>query len=118
MKTRVIILLLSLSACYNDKEIILYPESNCTTPTTAAYGADVVPLLNQHCNNCHTGSFASGGVRLDSYAEVKKYVDNGRLMGSIQWQSGFSAMPKNGTKLSSCNIGKIQVWIASGAANN
>jgi len=107
-----------LIGCYNDKEYMLYPETNCTAPVNPSYQTDIAPVINQQCVSCHSGSFASGNVILDSYTEVKKYANNGKLVGTITWTSGFSQMPKNGNKLSSCHIQAIQVWIAAGAANN
>lgn len=61
-----------LAGCYNDKEYILYPETNCTTLTNPSYQTDIATIMTQHCINCHSGSFASGNVMLDSCTEVKK----------------------------------------------
>jgi hypothetical protein len=47
-----------------------------------------------------------------------KSVNNGKLMGSITWASGFSPMPKNASKMPDCEIQKIQKWIDQGALNN
>jgi hypothetical protein len=110
---------LFLIGCYYDKEEILYPESaNCTSISNPSFSADVLPLLNTKCNNCHAGSSASAGIRLDSFTEVIKHVNNGTLMGSINQTSGFSPMPKNGSKMSLCEIQKIQDWITAGAGGN
>lgn len=110
---------LLLSGCYYDKEEVLYPGSTqCTVPETATFTIDVVPLLNNKCNSCHAGSSPSAGIILSGYAEVIKYVNNGSLMGSINQASGYSAMPKNSTKMSACEIQKIQNWIDAGALNN
>lgn len=110
--------LLLVNGCYYDKEAILYPETNCIPPASPSYQVDVAPVMIQYCVSCHSGNFASAGVKLDSYPEVIKYVNNGQLVGTITWASGYSPMPKNGNKLSSCNIGKIQAWIAAGSPNN
>jgi cytochrome c5 len=110
---------LLLSGCYYDKEEVLYPGSTqCTVPETPMFSSDVAPLLNSKCNSCHSGSSPSAGIILSSYAEVIKYVNNGSLMGSIKHASGYSAMPKNSTKMSTCEIQKIQNWIDNGALNN
>lgn len=111
-------LLFSLPSCYYDNEATLYQNVPCEIPVTLAFTADVLPLLNARCNNCHAGSSPSAGIKLNSYTEVVKYVNNGTLMGSINHSSGFSAMPKNGSKMSSCDIKKIQGWIDSGIPNN
>lgn len=110
---------LFLIGCYYDTEEILYPESaNCASVTNPAFSTDVLPLLNAKCNNCHAGSSASAGIRLDSFTEVTRHVNSGTLMGSINHASGFSPMPKNGSKMPSCEIQKIQDWITAGAGSN
>jgi hypothetical protein len=106
------------SACYYDKEANLYPGGTCQAVANPTFSANVLPLLNAKCNSCHAGAFASASIRLDSYAEVSKYVVSGSLMGSINHTSGFSPMPKNSSKMLTCEINKIQDWINSGALNN
>ncbi len=120
MKSFVLLLSLTvLSGCYYDNEETLYPESaNCTVPTTSTFSVNVLPLLTNRCNSCHGGSAPSGGIILTSHTEVIKYVNNGSLMGSMNQTSGYSAMPKNSGKMSSCEIGTIQEWIDLGALNN
>jgi hypothetical protein len=110
---------LFLTGCYYDKEAILYPDlQNCTPAISPLFSADVLPILNNKCNDCHAGNSASAGIKLDTYAEVLKYVNDGSLMGSINHSPGFSAMPKNSGKMSSCQIEQIQNWINSGKLNN
>jgi hypothetical protein len=111
--------LVNLASCYYDNEETLYPDSyNCTAVTDPSFNSDVQPLFDSRCNNCHSGSFPSAGIRLDNYTEVQKYVKDGSLMGSINQTSGFSPMPKNSSKLTSCQIETIQNWINSGAVDN
>lgn len=110
----------TFSGCYYDKEEILYPGGGtCDTTAASTYSAVVLPILNTSCNNCHGGSASAGaGIILDTYAGVKAQVNNGKLMGSINHSAGYSAMPKNGAKMSACNIAKINRWIAAGSLNN
>lgn len=118
-KLVVVLPIVLMTSCYYDKEEILYPESaNCTAPTISTFSDTVLPLLNNRCNNCHAGSSPSGGIALDTHANVMKYVNDGSLMGSINFASGFSPMPKNSGKMSACDIQKIQSWIDAGALNN
>lgn len=107
-----------LSGCYYDHEQILYKTPVCESTTTPTYAAVIVPLLNANCNACHSGAYASAGVRLDSYSYVMTYVNNGKLTGTINQGPGFIPMPLNASKLSDCNINKIQTWITAGAVNN
>ncbi|MBS1543665.1 MAG: hypothetical protein JST14_08535 [Bacteroidetes bacterium] len=110
--------LILLTGCFYDVESVLYPDTGCAPVTTVSYSKDIVPILSQYCLSCHSGTFASGGIPLDTYTSVKRYADNGQLLGSVQWTSGYSPMPKNGNKLSSCKVGLIQKWIEAGAPNN
>jgi hypothetical protein len=108
-----------ISSCYYDNEETLYPGSlNCTPNPDPSYTNDVKPILDNRCNNCHSGTAPSGGIDLSTYAQVKVYVVNGKLMGSITYAKGYSPMPKNGSKLSNCQIQLIQDWIDLGALNN
>ncbi len=108
-----------LSSCYYDKADIVYPTAGACDTTAATFSAKVLPLMNTSCNMCHGGTASAGaGIKLDTYTGVKAQLTAGRLLGSIQHQSGFSAMPKGGTKLSDCNIAIIKAWVNAGALNN
>jgi mono/diheme cytochrome c family protein len=114
------IMLAGLGGCYYDKEEILYPGGNCDT-TNVTYSGTVSGIINTNCNVCHSTASANangGGIQLDTHPKLKVYVDNGKLMGSINHAGGYSPMPKNATKLSSCDIAKIQAWVNAGALNN
>lgn len=112
--------LVGLTGCYYDKEEILYPGGTCDT-ANVTYSGTVSGIINTNCNVCHSTASANasgGGIQLDTHAKLKVYVDNGKLMGSINHAGGYSPMPKNATKLSSCDIAKIQAWVNAGALNN
>lgn len=86
--------------------------------TLTSFKTNVLPIVQLQCNGCHSGTAASGGgILLTTYAEIKKYVDNGKFLGSIEQKAGYSAMPRNG-KLPDCDIRKIRNWIRKGALNN
>lgn len=112
-----ICLMVSLNSCYYDKAELLYPNNVCDT-AAVKYSTSVLPVLSSSCISCHGGGTPSAGVSLDTYAGVKTQVDNGRLWGAVSHSAGFSPMPKNGNKLSACNLEKIRIWIAAGAPNN
>jgi len=111
-----------LSGCYYDSEEALYgtPNTVCNT-TVTKFSTEVKPILQSSCLTCHSNSAASAngaGIKLQDYADVKIQVNNGKLVGSIQHSTGFSAMPKGGGKLSDCNILVINTWISKGALND
>lgn len=110
------ILSLGLSGCYNDNEEDLYLGSNTCDTTNVTYATTVAPILATYCNSCHSGGSPSGNISTDSYASVKTNIS--RIKGAVNHLSGFSAMPKNGTKLTSCELTKIDVWIKHGMLNN
>lgn len=116
------IIALSLTGCYNDNREDLYPQppiSSCDTSVTA-FAATIQPIITQNCalSGCHSGSAPAAGYDFTTYGGVKASVDAGRLLGALKHESGYSSMPKNGTKLPDCEILKIETWKNRGAKNN
>jgi hypothetical protein len=103
-------------SCYYNNAEDLLGTANCDT-TNVTYSITVNKILTDYCTSCHSDASLQGGITLEGYDNVKKYVDNGSLIGSIN-QVGFSPMPKGSAKLSDCDISKIQKWISDGAPNN
>lgn len=89
----------------------------CDT-SNVTYSGTINPILQANCLGCHSSAGSGGGILLNTFSAVKGQVNNGRLWGAINWQSGFSQMPKNSSKLSDCDITKIGIWIQQGAPNN
>jgi len=82
------------------------------------YNGAIRPLIQNKCQGCHSGTNAQGGIDISTYTLLKAKVTDGKLWGSINQLPGFSAMPKNGAKLSDCEITQFQKWIAAGSPNN
>ncbi len=78
----------------------------------------VKPLLQNQCQGCHSGATPSGGIDLTTHVNIKTYADNGKLIGSIDHQAGFEAMPQGGAKIDDCSIDKIKSWVDAGALDN
>lgn len=116
----VAVLLFSFSSCYYDSKEFLYPQLSTACDTSnVTYNVCIVTILNESCLGCHGGSASSGGgIKLGSYADVKIRVDDGKLIGSIKWSSGFISMPLGASKLESSKIAIIDKWIKVGAPNN
>lgn len=110
------ILTLSLTGCYYDNEEDLYPGSSTCDTSNVTYTNAVATVLAANCNSCHSGAGASGGIVTDNYTSVKANMS--RIRGAVNHQSGFSPMPQNGSKLSACELTKIDVWINQGMPNN
>ncbi|MDP2337681.1 MAG: hypothetical protein Q8N05_14800 [Bacteroidota bacterium] len=119
-----IILFLSiifLAGCYYDSEEVLYPKlSNPCDDTVVTFSGTVTQIL-QPCRSCHSNSNASSSgnrIRLENYSDVQAAAKSEKLMGAISHSNGFVAMPKDGGKLSDCEISQLQKWIDNGTLNN
>lgn len=88
----------------------------CDT-TNFTYSGAVSVTMNTYCKGCHNPASLGGGIDLSTYAAVKT-ATLGRLMGSINHTTGYSAMPKGGNKLSDCQIRQVEKWIQAGTLNN
>ena len=84
----------------------------CATVSGLTFDDHIFPILDLHCRNgsCHG--------RFDDYDKVKKFVDNDKLLGSIQHKDGYSNMPKDSDKLADSLIITISCWIQDGARKN
>jgi len=107
------------SGCYNDKANELYPEGNCDT-SNVTYSAVIGPIIQTNCaySGCHSATNPAGNIPMNDYAAVLTVVNNGRLIGTMNHESGFSPMPQGGVKLSDCIINKVRIWVNNGAQNN
>ena len=92
-------------------------QNTCDT-TNVTYSGSIIPILQNSCIGCHSGSTPGGNISLNTYAGVFTQATNGKLFGSVNHSTGFSAMPKGGNKLSTCQIDMIRIWIDAGAPNN
>lgn len=92
-----------------------YCQTDCDT-TIFTFSGAIEPLMNKNCKSCHNANLANGGVRLDSYPEIAKVANDGRLLNAVSYNYTID-MPPSG-KLPDCRITQIKKWIAAGAANN
>lgn len=108
--------LLILTGCYFDKEDQLYPQAatGCDT-TNVTYTATIKPIFDTYCatSGCHDAQTKSFGHDLSNYNGAVTSAQS-RLLGAINQQNGFSAMPKGMAKLSDCDIAKVTAWVSAG----
>lgn len=113
------VFLVSLTSCYNDKEELLYGSTmSCDTVSAISYTQKIVPIFQNACYSCHSGSSPSGAIAMGTFATDRAVAASGRLMGSLNHAAGYSAMPQGAAKLSNCSIAIIQKWVNSGTPNN
>jgi uncharacterized membrane protein len=99
------------------KNEICTDNASCDT-TNAKYSTTISSILKTNCVGCHNSTNTSGGIDISNYSEVNNLVSNGKLVGTINFKSGYSQMPPSGTQLSLCDRSKIERWIANGSKNN
>ena len=84
-----------------------------------SFAGDVLPLLDVHCNGCHSGWSPSAGLNLENHASVAQSVLEGSLLERLKLpQTNIRMMPLNGNPLPACDIALFEVWALEGAPNN
>ncbi|PJJ54817.1 hypothetical protein CLV45_3163 [Hymenobacter chitinivorans DSM 11115] len=109
-----------LSSCAYDNAEELFasqPPVECDVASTT-YSATISPILDQNCRSCHNARLPSGNVNLEGYAQVKRFADNGLLVGVTSHAPGFTPMPQGLPKLSDCDLARIKKWVEDQAPNN
>ena len=109
--------ILSLNSCEYNVEEELYPPDECPSDNMS-YSNDIEPILLDRCYICHDMATNTAGITIEGYDNLKVWIDNGRFLGAIKRQPGFSPMPKDQEALNDCQIGRIESWINDGAPNN
>ncbi|MEO8147063.1 MAG: hypothetical protein ABI723_05460 [Bacteroidia bacterium] len=112
-----------VSSCYYDSQEELYPlinQGTCDT-TNVTYSNQVNAIISSNCLSCHSvaaSTSSGGGFILETYNDLKPFALSGSLMNSLNGTGGKATMPKNGTKLSDCDISIVGKWVNDGALNN
>ena len=105
-------------ACTWENEEDLFGIDLCDT-LDVSYSRDVVPILAGSCYECHSNSNApdfAQGIAFEDYKDAFSYSTS--IVGAINHEDGFPAMPKGAGKLDSCSISVIEAWVNQGAPDN
>jgi hypothetical protein len=108
-----ILITAAFAACKTSKpteKVVTKPAVDCGT-MSVSYATDIKPILEQNCNRCHG---RAGGYNFSEMADVKRSAQNGSLLGTIKWQSGFPKMPAGAGQLDAATIDKVECWIKNG----
>jgi hypothetical protein len=117
-----LVVLLCISSCTYEKAEVIIPVIQDTISvcdsSNITYSQDIQPLMLQHCgtdNACHSTALSTNDTPLDSYELDTLFAGTGQLLNSITSQNGEDPkMPKDGDKLSECDVNKIRAWINQG----
>lgn len=90
-----------------------------------SFSAEVMPILEKYCWECHDDENTELGLRLDSYEGVMAGSDYGTVIepgdpaGSLLIDMVESGdMPEEGDPVTPEELEVIKTWIAEGAENN
>lgn len=109
-----VIFSMGLSACYYDKEELLYPNTDCNT-ATVSFSRDVFPILQTRCATpgCHVQGGGSS-MLFENYTQIKASVQSGKFNDRVIVQQN---MPP-GQPLSKCQLDFLKAWIEKGSPDN
>lgn len=93
-------------------------NTNCDLTIEISFANQVIPIIDKYCYGCHNTGDPQGGYAYTTYEETLKSVNDGTLVGSIQFDNGFVAMPHNSNKMPDCEVKTIATWVDQGAMNN
>lgn len=131
MKTRIVkigaktigavVLVVSMFACGEEiKEEEIVDTIDCGVDSLS-YKKDILPIFESNCFSCHSeenyAKKADGNLMV-GYSDIKKFLDEGLVIGNIEHKQGFINMPYKKAKIDSCDIEKIKAWAAEGALEN
>jgi len=112
----VLVLCMVAFACSNDSKQDI-PQNVMPPPVTNTYTASISNIMDTYSctlQGCHAGATPAFGILLTDYQSVRFQVENGRLLGTIKHEAGFSPMPKNLPKMAQEDIDRIDLWVSEG----
>jgi hypothetical protein len=104
---------LFLSSCSNESTSDLIDVPNGEDIT---YTDDIKPIIEANCIGCHTQPPINGApMALNSYEDVKTYVENNKIIDRISRDQGAPGMmPLGGTRLPNEVINLFTLWKQQG----
>ena len=101
----------------NTEDDIVTADCDCVgTELPVTYTGAVKAITDASCgvSGCHAGTTPAGGFALETYSDVSTAASYGRILGAINQEDGFTAMPPGG-KLDQASIDAITDWIDDGS---
>lgn len=115
---------LLINACYYDEELVL-PQDNEPITEEVSFSADIQPLFDQSCVQCHGGNLNIAPI-LESDVAYDNLINEGYVIpldgeASILYRSligdGVALMPPS-APWNSQRINTVKAWIDQGAEDN
>jgi hypothetical protein len=90
------------------------------------FAHEVVPILRQHCGECHTGDKKKGGFSMNTRAAILEGGENGavivpgaaersRLLEVVTTADADERMPPKGARLTPAEVAVLRAWVTAGA---
>src|SRR5262245_34454628 len=106
---------------------VLFVASACIAAEPIDFAHDIVPILRQHCGQCHTGDKKKGGYSLNTRASliaggesgpavVPGKSDSSELIRRVASRDRDEMMPPEGERLSDKDVALLKRWIDGGLA--
>ena len=107
--------MIGLFGCtYDDLETLGNPVDCDTFATT--YGQDILPLVTDNCQGCHSGSTPAAGIALEEHADIALFAE--AMLGRMELEPGDGLLMPPSGKLDSCSIARFTTWIEAGKPDN
>lgn len=107
--------MVALTGCtYDDLETLGGPL-DCGT-LEVSYGMDILPMVSDHCQGCHSGASPSAGIGFENHTDISLFADI--MLDRMDRDAGDSELMPQSGKLDSCTIARFSAWIAAGKPNN
>jgi len=85
-------------------------QAVCDT-SNVTFNGSVLPLFDKYCLSCHSGANPQYNLDLTNFDQLAAIIENGSLLGSINHEPGYYAMPKESNQLTPCEIRTIEIWV-------
>ncbi len=103
------------AACSSDSEDEVEPGCDLENVT---YSETIAPIMETHCNSCHSGANPSAGIVTADYEGLREVAMDGSLVRSVNHDPDYSAMPQGQPQLDECPREQIAAWVDDGAQDN
>ena len=107
---------------------IAIPSLAQADPKNPTYDDDILPILRQHCNNCHNADKQRGGLDISTFAALKVGGSSGEVvvpgdpdksrLYTLTAHTEEPKMPPNSNKIDQAKIDLLRLWIEQGGREN
>jgi hypothetical protein len=101
------------------------PTQTAVQGATVSFAAEILPIIESRCINCHGGDRTEEGLVLRTHADILAGSDNGPVIVPGDAANSLlvelvttQKMPKRGPKLTPPQIQLITDWVNQGALDN